>query len=95
VTAAIRWTGEDGAEYEITCQCRDEEHCTCDLPSLELPEYRSRCPHGLVLWGGTNEGGTNEPCEACQRDEREEPQSLHDVGMSELDFLSPEDVRTR
>jgi hypothetical protein len=39
-------------------------------------------------------------CPACPGggepgDEREEPLTLHDVGMSEMDFLRSEDVRTR
>jgi hypothetical protein len=39
-------------------------------------------------------------CPACPgggepEDEREEPLKLHDLGMSEMDFLRSEDVRTR
>jgi hypothetical protein len=88
----LEWAAQLGERVGVEMQ-RDE------LPAVAVAFAARRAAtwaHDVI--GRDHAEGCD--CPACPgggepEDDNEPPTTLHDLGMSELDFLSPEDVRTR
>ena len=64
--ATIRWMGRDGLPYAVTCPHQRDQTCTCDLPSLELPEYRAGETRDEQIARLTQSGDLDPECRPCR-----------------------------